>query len=162
MLTNYDLMEISKNNKVAIDEINYKDKLKSIKSIKNKNKNVNVIINLQNSTSYGNGTHWVCLVKRGNHFFYFDSFGATPPRVVVDYCEKISNIGLLAMNNYIIQNLNTDVCGYYCFALLHYLKNTTEKNLFEKANEFINIFEDDTKNNEKILFKYFKYKKIKI
>ena len=57
-------------------------------------------------------------------------------------------------NAYIVQDLNSERCGSYCFTLLHYLKQHKGK-LFEVANEFINLFEHDTKKNDKILRKYF-------
>ena len=40
------------------------------------------ILNL--NTSSQPGSHWVCWFKRGNKKYYFDSFGVTAPRELVE------------------------------------------------------------------------------
>ena len=143
MLSNYDLMEMAEHLNIKIDDICYKDNI-----IKNKKKrNLNIIINLQDEKN-GNGTHWTVLLKKDKKYIYYDSFGAQPPKVIKDYCKQ--NLGY---NNYIIQNLNTDTCGYYCLAFIHFLRNH-KGNIYELTNDFTNLFEDDTKMNNDILFKY--------
>jgi hypothetical protein len=120
-----------------------------------KKPSLNLIVNMQSSNQSTGGSHWVALLKRGNIYFYFDSFGAKPPIEVKQYCKT-----KLAYNSYIIQNLNSEACGLYCFALLHYVKNN-KGNLLEVVNDFINMFEDDTRRNDQILQLYLsKMKKV--
>jgi len=146
MLSNYDLEDIAKKNNIILDGVIYKDDIFKIK----KKKNMNIIINLQNSDSDGNGTHWVTLCKRSDKYMYFNSFGVDPPLIIQQYCEK--NLGV---NKYICQNINTDVCGFYCIAFINYINNT--KKVYDVSNEFINLFESDTKKNKAILNKYIKH-----
>ena len=145
MLSNTDLYKMAKDYDVKIDEIIYKDDIMNI----SKKLNMNIIINLQDSSSEGNGTHWTILIKRNNKYFYFDSFGANCPNIVKQYCQK--NLGC---NNYIVQNINSETCGYFCFALLLYLKHNKGNNFYDICNDYINLYEDNTKFNDKILFKY--------
>ena len=46
-------------------------------------KNESMFINLNDSI--GQGTHWVCFVKKGKNINYFDSFGVKPPNELLDY-----------------------------------------------------------------------------
>ena len=52
------------------------------------------------------------------------------------------------------------MCGLYCLGLIHYVENNSGT-LFDLANEFINLFEDDSRKNEKILIQYLKFYKIR-
>jgi len=159
MITNYGLYEIGKKNNITIDDINYKNKI-NIEKVK---KNMNFILNLQDEDDNGNGSHWVALLKRGSNFFYFDSFGAKPHKRIINLCHNLSKCkGTITYNNYIIQNITTEICGYYCFGLLYYCKKATEKTLLNLCNEFVYLFEDDTTKNKDILFNYYKIKKIKL
>lgn len=116
----------------------------------------NYIVNLNNKDE--NGSHWVSFVIHQNIAFYFDSFGAQPPQEFITYCKKFKL--KLCCNTYIIQNINSSNCGYYCLGLIVYLhKNNafnTSKKFISEANDFINLFEDNTKLNDKILFDYLK------
>ena len=50
---------------------------------KSNHKNGCGIVNLDSKD--GNGTHWVCYIKRGNTKVYVDSFGLPPPIKVIRY-----------------------------------------------------------------------------
>ena len=114
MLSNFELIEMGKNYNVQIDDIVFKSDLKDIK-IK---KNMNVIVNLQSNTANAKGTHWTAFIKRNNTTLFFDSFGAISPVEVIKYSKPYKK----AYNYYILQDLSSDRCGSFCFALLHYLK----------------------------------------
>ncbi len=109
------------------------------------------IINLQSSNN--EGTHWVCLCINKKQAFYFDSFAGEPLPEVIDYCK--ANKLSLCMNNFIIQNLDSSACGYYCLGIILYLHQNNTKFLND-CNDFINIFDDNTKDNEKLLKQYIK------
>lgn len=143
MLSNFDLYDLADEYSLTLDDICHKNNITNNK----KKTNMNIIINLQDSNK-GNGTHWVCLVKKDNNYVYFDSFGAQPPKVIQQYCKR--NLGY---NNYIVQNLNTETCGYYCIAFIHYIRSH-KGGIYELANEFINLFEDNTTRNNNILRDY--------
>jgi len=146
MLSNFELFDMAKQNKVKIHNIVFKSDLKRI----NAQKNMNVVVNLQSNTRNAKGTHWTLFLKRGNDTLFFDPFGGITPLDVLQYSKGYTK----GYNAYIIQDLSSDRCGSYCFGLLHYLTNNKGK-LYTVANEFINMFEHDTKGNDKILRTYF-------
>lgn len=146
MKTNFDLINICKNNGIPLDCVVMKDQLLSLK----RKKNMNIIVNLQSSTK-GNGTHWVALIIRNKNAFYFDSYGAIPPVEIIKFCGKNLTLGY---NSYIVQDLNSVQCGLFCIALMHYLL-LHNNDIYVAANDFINMFENDTKLNDDILFDYF-------
>jgi len=146
MLSNFELFDMSKTYKVKLDDVVYKNDLKKI----NMKTNMNVIINLDNNSVKSKGTHWVCYVKRKNDMLYFDSFGAGPPLEVLQYSKGLRK----SYNEYIVQDLDSSRCGSYCFALLHYIKYNKGK-LYDVANDFINLFEDNAEKNDQILNTYF-------
>ena len=61
------------------------------------------------------GTHWTCLIVRGNKSFYFDSFGGQPYKFLLKQLSKP-----IIYHNYKIQDINSKLCcshGLYFFYL---------------------------------------------
>ena len=87
--------------------------------------------------------------------FFFDLFGA-PPSEIIKFCKKRKDKHL-HYNNSIIQDLQSEVCGFNCLGLLFY--NKLYRNRFTSlnscCNSFINLFENETKNNADILKDFF-------
>ena len=113
------------------------------------------IINLQSSTS-GNGTHWLGLFIHKNNAYYFDSYGAPPSVEIIKFVKKRKGCHMY-YNNFIIQDLKSQNCGWYTLAFLlwcysYVLFSKDMKNMF---NEFVKSFVDDTKENDKILKEFF-------
>jgi len=144
-ISNFDLVKRAKSHNVKLElkDIIMADELLNI-ALK---RNMNLIINLEDST--GQGTHWVCLIIKGKNSFYFDSFGAKPDTYITRYCRL--NGLRLGYNNYIIQDLSSTECGIFCIALLKYLANNKRKELYKTSDEFIDIFNNNTKDNDKLL-----------
>ncbi len=63
----------------------------------------------------------------------------------------------LGFNNAIIQDLRSENCGYFCFALLMYLERkkvdalASHTNLYDLSNEYIELFDKDTLKNDAVL-----------
>ena len=99
---------------------------------------------MQKSTD-GGGTHWVSLYY--NYplcSIYHDSYGYISP---LDIQNEITPY---IFNDKDIQDYNSTSCGYYCIAFIKFLSDNNEKyNAFET---FINIFSNNTKNNDKISY----------
>ena len=150
--SNFQLKEITKNNGIALDEVIMKDNLKNIK----KKQKLSIILNLQ-SSDVGYGTHWVAIWRNKNVFCYFDSFGTPAPIEVIKYAKPLT----IAYSNFIVQSLGSDECGLFCIAFLHYMNNNNGDS-FENYNDFINIFNHNTKTNDKQLIKYINVSKINI
>ena len=55
-----------------------------------------------------------------------------------------------AFNNKIIQDLKSENCGYFCISLLLYLKRH-KGDLFDLAEKYTELFDDNTKLNDSIL-----------
>jgi hypothetical protein len=94
------------------------------------------------------GTHWTCLVANDRDIFYYDSFGAVPPVEVESFIRtKYSQYG---SNNWIIQDLNSEMCGWYCLCFALYIKENQEprESLLSICNHFINQFGEDNKKND--------------
>jgi hypothetical protein len=111
MLSNFDLEELSEHYGFPLSKVLMKDELKVVPP-----KSGNFIINLQ-SSSQGNGTHWVCLAIRGKQSFYCDSFGVLMPQEVITFCKRIPK-SHLSYNDFGFQHIKSETCGWYCVGLL--------------------------------------------
>ena len=114
----------------------------------------NYIINL--NSSYERGSHWVCLICTAKEHIYFDSFGAPPPQDIHELL--ISKYGKVCFNSFIIQDLKSQLCGFFCLGLFLYIKLNSRKfaSLVSKANDFCNLFHESTVKNNTILKKFLK------
>ena len=157
-ISNTELEELCKRKKIQLNAVVIANELINIP----KTKSMNIIVNLD--TMGQQGTHWVALVVRDNQAFYFDSFGAKCDNYVVEYCRR--NRLNLAINVYIVQDLKSTECGLFCVALFKYLKTGKipkgiprefpRNRLLELCNDFINLFEPDTRENDGILYQLLK------
>jgi hypothetical protein len=109
--------------------------------------------------NYGNrengGTHYVAFYIFENYCFLFDSFGAPFDSDVLKFVDKIKN---KAYNQWIIQDIKDDHCGFYCVAFLFYAYNFAilPNQLFKVSNFFINNFKTTSEKNLNILKALFK------
>ena len=148
MLSNFDLERIAKFYKLPLISICMKNELPTAL------KDGCYIVNMQSSTA-GSGTHWVSLFVYKDNSYYFDSFGATPPVELINFVKKRKGCHLL-YNNFIIQDLKSESCGWYCLAfLLCMFENRTRQNFKDVYNEFVNKFAEDTTKNDDILKSFF-------
>ena len=75
------------------------------------------------------GTHWVAYFTEGSSS-YFDSFGGSPDQWLIKQLPKP-----IIYHNYIIQGINSKMCGTYCLYFLYLLENNVN---YEDA--VLNIF----------------------
>ena len=81
------------------------------------NENESAVVNLDSIK--GDGTHWVCYYKEGNHIDYFDSFGnLKPPIELQRYFNSSSNLVSVRYNYFPQQKLNSINCGHLCLDFL--------------------------------------------
>jgi len=110
------------------------------------------VVNMEDEED-GNGTHWVfCKITEGKPSIYFDSFGVYPPEDVKKFLKPLK----IMFNERQIQDIKSDMCGYYCSALAYYLKYDADhsKTMEDNFYDFLSMFCDDTKKNDKILKEY--------
>ena len=72
--------------------------------------NKSLIFNLQNSDQ--KGSHWVSLSRKNNDIFIFDSFGIGD---IPNKLYKIYKNYNIITNICRIQNINSNLCGLFCF-----------------------------------------------
>lgn len=135
-LSNFQILQILDDFNIKINGVCMKDQLPD------KLKLGFYVINLQSSTQ-GNGTHWVALYYSPILSIYFDSFGFPPPLEVID------KIRPYVYNNKDLQHIYSTACGYYCIAFIKFLYHKTDK---VKAYEiFESFFSNKTYKNDDIL-----------
>ena len=110
MLSNFDLERLAEFYNLPLVAITMKDELPE------KVEDGCYIINLQSSTS-GNGTHWLGLFIHKNNAYYFDSYGAPPSVEIMKFVKKRKGCHMY-YNNFIIQDLKSQNCGWYTLAFL--------------------------------------------
>jgi hypothetical protein len=96
-----------------------------------------MIINLNGSS------HWTALIRNGNTYFYFDSYGVVPPQKLSD------QMGNYIYNSKEIQAINSSSCGFYCVAFLKYMQKHGES--INTFMDFVNHFTNEYIKNEHIL-----------
>ena len=149
MLSNFDLERLAEFYHLPLVAITMKDELPT------KVVDGCYIINLQSSTS-GNGTHWLSLFIYKTNSYFFDSYGAPPSVEIMKFVKKRKGCHMY-YNNFIIQDLKSVNYGFYALAFLlwcysYILFSKVMKHMF---NDFIEAFEDDTTKNDKILKDFF-------
>jgi hypothetical protein len=143
MLSNFDLSEIAKSLDFKLDGVYMKNELLFKRTIGN------YIINLDDSGN--DGTHWTALIVTQKLSYYFDSFGCPPPQQIIEFCKSPNSH--LYFNTRVIQDLDSELCGFFCVAFLFYVKNC--KNLLKTANDFSNMFDDSESELNGFLLKGF-------
>jgi len=153
MLTNFDLEEMCDAYKVPLRGIYMKNQLPD------RIQDGNYIINLQ-SSHQGNGTHWTGLTVYGNQTVFYDPFGAVPSMKIRKFV-KTRPKSHLGFNNWIIQDLKSENCGYYVLSFFIFLQQhgVNARNVYEISNAYFNLFEDDTKRNDGRLRQFYKQTK---
>ncbi len=71
---------------------------------------------------------------------------------MIDFVKQ-TNIKL-GYNNFIIQDLESEKCVFYCIAFLLFLNRSKNKDIYKATNDFIKMFHNDTLENDEILKDY--------
>jgi hypothetical protein len=145
MIPNFELEEIAEKRGLDLIGVFSKDLLPKEKVVGS------YIVNLQDYDD-GGGTHWTAFKLFSNgKCCYFDSFGITMPTDVSTWLEKFKPI---AISNRHIQDLKSELCGYFCLAFIEFFNDIDPKkeDVFELYDDFINCFSINEKTNDKIVF----------
>ena len=106
------------------------------------------VINLDDKNS--KRTYWISLFIDKNLALYFDPFGIE--YIPLEVLNKI-RYKSITHNIFRIQDNESIMCGSYCIAFIEYM--LAGKTLLDYSNLFSL---NDYKNNDKIIYKYFKDK----
>lgn len=148
MLSNFDLIQLCQTYRVPLAGIYLRDKLSRQGPAPGLS-----VVNLDDGDK--GGTHWTALWHDGTHSVYFDSFGAVPPVEVIKWA-KPSATGGLQYSAWIVQNIKSEACGFYClaFGLCIQRERGPAETLKDCANRFVNMFQDDSLKNDGHLKRY--------
>ena len=166
MLSNHDIDELKI--KMGIPNFKgcfYKDTLKKIEPSSSYIINLNSEFNEKDEQNAG--SHWVALLTDDlKKAIYFDSYGEKEPNEIKNLLK--CNQYKIAHTSKTIQSLMSNLCGFFCLALIYFLtisKHRT-KNIINDASIFLDLFEDldlvdDIYKNEFILSLFFTSKESK-
>ena len=91
-------------------------------------------------------SHWTALIKDGDIFYYFDSFGMPAPAPIEQRATDT------IWSDVDIQAMMSSSCGWFCIAWIRFMKNKKDK---KKAYaNFLKLFTSHTPKlleNEKVL-----------
>ena len=71
--------------------------------------------NLDNGSQ--DGTNWTCFIVKDNKSFYFDSYGGTPDKFILNQLPKP-----ILYHNYKIQDINSKLWGSYCLYFFYLIE----------------------------------------
>jgi len=162
-LTNFDLHRLCKRMDLPIVGVFSKDELEPVT-----HQIGTYYINMSDAKEAG--THFVCFKivcdeDRDNYkgkknkekvceAIYFDSFGIDMPIEVENY---LKNFRPIAYSNRHIQNIHSDVCGWYCLLFDYALEwKQMDDSYVEDYERFLNNWSDNTITNTKLLKSIFK------
>lgn len=135
-LSNFEIMDFMKHNPNFRGAFP-KDKVPTLKPFEC------VVINLHNHDQ--KGSHWTCLYRDNEKYYYYDSYGGLPPKKVHNMIESNG-----VCNTFQAQPMDNKsvACGFYCIMVL---------DLLCKGFDFTDIcymFSYDMSHNDKYVFEY--------
>ena len=72
-------------------------------------------VNIDNGSQ--GGTNWTCFIVKDSKSFYFDSFGVSPDKFLLNQLPKP-----ITYHNYKIQDINSKLCGSYCLYFFYLIE----------------------------------------
>ena len=63
------------------------------------------------------GSHWICFIVTDKKSYYFDSFGGSPDKFLLNQLPKP-----IIYHNYKIQDINSQLCGSYCLYFFYLIE----------------------------------------
>jgi hypothetical protein len=105
----------------------------------------------RNDKNNPDGSHWVCCFKGYGRNTYFDSFGIVAPREIDAFlCHDY------VYNKGDIQYINSNSCGWYCIAFMHFFYthyDMTPSDIIVGFNQLFN--QERLKRHDDLLLEYF-------
>lgn len=165
MLTDHQIIQLSKKMNIPIGGVFFKDEMPTKLDV-----NKAYFVNLQDSTNDdgedNEGTHWTFLQvaqypKGKIEPIYFDPFGHEPSEILTKIVKD--QFGLkLPHTDKDVQSMMNNACGFYCLALGHFINASKYRSndLYTDVGQFLEMFDDlntscDFKKNEYILQHFF-------
>lgn len=139
-MSNYDLEQLGKKCLLNFKGVYPSDSFPIIK--KKDDLFFSVIFNL--SPHNEEGSHFIAVVKKQNHFYYFDSFG--DPCNVKSLKKSLSNItSKIIYSAKKIQNSKSIFCSLFCLAFILHVQKNVSNNIIS----FLKMFDNDLKMNDR-------------
>jgi len=89
------------------------------------------------------------LIVEKNISFYWDSYGCPPPEQIIEFCKRPKTH--LYYNTRVIQDIDSELCGFYCIAFLKYVNNSQD--LLNSSNNFSIMFDNSESDLNGFLLK---------
>lgn len=165
MLSNFELSDLCDKLHIPLAGIYSKDNIPPKLQEK-----IAYIINIEDSEDeYGNGlvgSHWVAAIVLPNndkrYCFYFDSFGIGAPKNLEKIVKSQKDIDRVVSSTKQIQDQEaSNFCGWFSLAWLHFMLKPADdkffnRDLFERYNDFLSLFDSDNMpRNDEILKRFF-------
>lgn len=147
MLSDIEIEDFEKTMKLPLVGVFCKDQLPVKKYIGD------YYINLQDHDK-GDGTHWTFFkIFENGDAIYFDPFGMYMPEQVRQFLLPFKPV---AVNSREIQDYYSECCGHFCEACSYFMTFDFDKKKSVDSNftDFLSMFSDNTKNNDRILKEY--------
>ena len=93
----------------------------------------------------GDGSHFVLLYRKDDKYYYFDSFGVPPGKIVRDFCAGLP----LVYQNAAIQMISSNRCGAYCMYVADNMKSVGFKDIIMR------FYQHSSEYNERLIMSHF-------
>jgi len=144
MISNFELEDLADKRNLDLIGVFSKDRMPNEKQVGS------YIINMQNEDD-GSGTHWVAIkLFKTRKCCYFDSFGVGMPMEIDEWTKNFKPV---ATNNRQIQDIKSQMCGFFCLSFIEFFQNFDDEtnDVFEAYDDYLNLFSSDPKTNDKIV-----------
>lgn len=116
-------------------------------------KDFSMVLNTDNHNK--DGQHWVCVHVNSDSWIFYDTFGRSPTDISFpkDFRRVLKRLGKgkrLTYNPNLVQELDSNCCGYYC---LYFLDRIALK---QPKRAIFNVFGNSLERNDKFVYKYYK------
>ncbi len=136
-LTNYNIIDVAQRLRLPLRKVAFKNQLKEFQPQAGA-----YVINMDDSDSGNNGTHWVALYLTREagvpHAYYYDSYGGPPPTEVLLFSRRFK-APILSYSNKQLQSLNSNYCGQYVLLFIQMMskdRGTYEERYLKYLHKF--------------------------
>jgi hypothetical protein len=142
-ISNYDIINFCNKYKINLSDVVV------LQQINNKLEYGSYVVNLD---SKNGGSHWVALIYEPLYSIYFDSYGVIPPPEIINNIRSKT----LYHSNFIIQDENSVLCGWYCIAFLYFIQNSKIKSIKNRFHQYTKMFYNNEEINDSVVISYIK------
>lgn len=145
------LKDLCKFYKIPLNGIYMRDQLQNVVP-----KRGFYLINMEPLSAMRGGTHWLCAYIGRESSLFNDSFGGTCGDDIYAFLKRYDDHRPIVSNRFIIQDIKSSLCGYYCVAMAMYLHAHPNTPIEDSFNDYINLFDNNSRVNSGILLRFYR------